>query len=296
MTAGMAVWVTEGVRRILAPNPSAMTGPGTNSYLVGRGGGLLLVDPGPDDPRHQEALLAALHPGERIAAIAVTHAHLDHSALAGTLSRRTGAPVHAFGGSGEGRSPVMAALAARGLAGGDEGVDASFRPDIRVRDGHRIEGDWGEAQVLHTPGHMGCHISLVWQGLLFSGDLVMGWSTSLVSPPDGDMEAYMAQLHRLQAQNYRLALPGHGAEILAPRPRIAALIDHRLEREGQVLAELSRKQGTPADLAARIYIDLAPSLLPAASRNVLAHLVDLEARKLVIAKGAIGPATVFALA
>lgn len=294
MQAGTAVRVAEGVRRILAPNPSPMTGPGTNSYLIGQGGGLLLLDPGPDDARHLAAIMEALTPGERIAAIAVTHAHLDHSALAPKMSRHSGAPVHAFGAADAGRSPVMAALAARGMAGGGEGVDAAFRPDITVQDGQKIVGDWGEVTVLHTPGHMGCHISLVWEGVLFPGDLVMGWATSLVSPPDGDMGAYMAQLRRLKAQDYALALPGHGPEIVAPRQRIDALIEHRLAREAQVLEALSHQEGSARELATRIYTDIAPALLPAASRNVLAHLVDLEARNLVAAKGLIGPATIFA--
>jgi glyoxylase-like metal-dependent hydrolase (beta-lactamase superfamily II) len=293
MQAGTAVRVADGVRRILAPNPSPMTGPGTNSYLIGQGGGLLLVDPGPDDPRHLTAIMAALTPGERITAIAVTHAHLDHSALAPALSRLSGAPVHAFGAADAGRSAVMAALAAQGMSGGGEGVDTAFRPDIAVQDGQRMTGDWGEVMVLHTPGHMGCHISLVWEGVLFSGDLVMGWASSLVSPPDGDMGAYMAQLRRLQAEDYALALPGHGAEITAPHQRIEALIDHRLAREAQVLEALSRQEGSARDLASRIYTDVAPALLPAASRNVLAHLIDLEARNLVVACGPTGPATVF---
>lgn len=293
MEPGKAVWVADGVRRILAPNPSAMTGPGTNSYVIGRGGGVLLVDPGPDDPRHLAALQAALRPGEHIAAIVVTHAHLDHSALASALARQTGAQVHAFGGAETGRSPVMAALARAGMTGGGEGVDAGFQPDEVVGEGDLLAGDWGTATVLHTPGHMGCHISLAWQGVLFSGDLVMGWATSLVSPPDGDMGAYMAQLRRLLSCDCGLLLPGHGAGVDDPRARIGALIEHRLGREAQVLDALSRQEGTAPQLAARIYTDVAPALLPAASRNVLAHLVDLEARNLVAATGPIGPDAVF---
>lgn len=295
MQAGRTEWVAENIRRILAPNPSPMTGHGTNTYLIGQGGGLLLVDPGPDDPVHLAAIMAALAPDETVKAIVVTHAHLDHTALAPALQARTNAPVFAFGGATTGRSPTMTALVAAGLTGGGEGCDMAFQPDHLISEGSTLSGDWGEVQVLHTPGHMGCHISLLHQDRLFSGDQIMGWSTSIVSPPDGDMADYMAQLLRIQALNVSMILPGHGAEIRHPHHRIEELLTHRRAREAQVLAALGTAPGSAETLAQKIYHDVPAALLPAASRNVLAHLIDLEQRKVVRTERGIVPGAIFSL-
>ncbi|MHA6345098.1 MBL fold metallo-hydrolase [Roseivivax sp. CAU 1761] len=276
---GRAEELEPGLRRILAPNPSPMTFRGTNTYLVGTRD-LAVIDPGPDDPRHLAALLAALQPGQRIAAILVTHAHLDHSPLARALARHSGAPVYAFGGPRAGRSPRMAALAeAGGLAGG-EGVDAGFAPDIALPDGGRVAGEGWSLVAHHTPGHFGNHHCFAWEDRLFTGDLVMGWASSLVSPPDGDMTDFMASLARLQARPWRRFLPGHGAPVADPAARLEALRRHRLGREAAILAALAEGPETAAGLAARLYRDTPPALLPAAARNVLAHLVDLAARGL----------------
>jgi glyoxylase-like metal-dependent hydrolase (beta-lactamase superfamily II) len=282
-----------GLRRLTAPNPSPMTFRGTNTYILGEGR-VAVIDPGPDDPRHLAAIRAALGPGEQVAAILVTHSHRDHAPLARALAAVTGAPVMAAGPSDWGRSPVMARLAAAGGIGGGEGVDAGFAPDRQIAEGDRIDGDWGRIEVLATPGHMANHLSFAWDGALFTGDLVMGWSTSLVSPPDGDMGAFMASCRRLMAQTDPVYHPGHGDPVTAPQARAAELLAHREAREAQILAGLEGHAGaTAATLAGRIYTDLAPALLPAAERNVLAHLIDLAERNLIRPDGPLTTATRF---
>lgn len=274
---GQSVGILPGLRRVLAPNPSALTGPGTNSYIVGEGR-VALIDPGPADPAHLAALLAALAPGERVEVIVVTHAHTDHSALSAMLARQVGAPVLAFGTAKAGRNPDLAGLED---LGGGEGADHAFVPDVIVKDGEMIRGpDWSLG-VIHTPGHFGNHICLTWGDVLFSGDHAMGWSTSLVSPPDGDMTAYMRSLARLQRLGPRTLLPGHGAEVPDAPARLEALLVHRHAREAQILAALAHAPGTAQQVAGRVYTDVNPGLLPAATRNVLAHLLDLHARSKV---------------
>lgn len=284
--------IAPGLRRVLAPNPSPMTFRGTNSYLLGTRG-LAVIDPGPDDAAHLEALLAALRPGQRISHILVTHAHLDHSPLARPLSEATGAPVLAFGDAAAGRSEAMQALAETGMAGGGEGVDAGFTPDETLSDGATLAGDGWTLEALHTPGHFGNHLAFAWDDALFCGDLVMGWASSLVSPPDGDLTAFMRSLARLSARPWRVLHPGHGAAIAPPAPRLAALTDHRRMREAQILAALAEGPAQAADLAARIYTDVPPALLPAAARNVLAHLLDLHFRGLATTAHTLGESAVF---
>ncbi len=265
------------IRQIRAANPSALTGPGTNTYLVGEGQ-VTVIDPGPDLDSHLSAILATLSPSERIGHILVTHAHLDHSALTRRLVAATGAQVLAYGPASSGRSATMTALAAQGLTS-SEGADPDFAPTRRLGDGSRLSLGAVQIEALHLPGHMGCHMGFALGDVLFSGDHVMEWSTSLVSPPDGDMSDYMTSLRRLAARNWSSMLPGHGPAVSDPAARLGFLLDHRLAREAAILAAL-RDHGpaTPATIAARVYTDLAPDLLPAATRNVLAHLIDLTAR------------------
>lgn len=270
-----------GLRLIRAPNPSPMTYTGTNTYLLGEGE-VTVIDPGPALPAHLAAIGAALAPGERVAAILVTHAHLDHSQAAAPLAAATGAPVLAFGPAEAGRSAVMDGLAATGLMRGGEGVDAAFAPDRCLADGAILETSAGPLCAIHTPGHFQNHLCFDWGGRVFTGDTVMGWATSLVSPPDGDMAAYMAALDRLAGLGARRFYPGHGPAVEDPPERLRALVQHRLTREAQVLAALAEHPGTATDLACRIYADTPPALLPAAARNVLAHLIDLAARGRVI--------------
>lgn len=269
-----------------------MTGTGTNSWLLGTGQ-VAVIDPGPDDPAHLAAILGALDPGEEIAAILVTHAHLDHTALVPRLAAATGAPVHGFGRATQGRSPLMQRLAQAGLQGGGEGVDAGFAPDQLLADGQVLSLGGLEIEAIHTPGHMGNHLAFACDGLLFSGDHAMGWATSLVSPPDGDMGAYMASLDRLAAREWRRMLPGHGAPVEDAAARLAELAAHRRQREAQVRAALGLAPGTAADLAARIYTETPAPLMPAAARNVLAHLIDLSERTLALPEGDITAQTRF---
>lgn len=269
------------IRRLLAPNPSPLTGTGTNTWLVGASE-LAVIDPGPDDDRHLAAILQLVGPGQRIREIIVTHAHLDHSALARRLSSATGAPVHAFGSAMDGRSARMARLA-DSLPTQGEGLDRGFAPDHRLVDGQRLEGPDYSLAALHTPGHLGGHLCLALGDVLFSGDHVMGWSTTIVSPPDGDMAEYMASLDRLSAMPWSRFLPGHGDAIPDPAARLAELAGHRRQREGQILQMLEAGPTTIPLLTRRIYRDTPPALLPAAERNVLAHLIDLASRNLVAA-------------
>ncbi len=280
------------LRLVLAPNPSAMTERGTNTWIVGRGA-VAVIDPGPAEAAHLAAILAALGPTERISHILVTHAHADHSALAPALSRETGAPVLAYGTARDGMSAAMVALAL-GETGG-EGLDLGFRPDLRLSDGDRVQGAGWSLTAIHTPGHLGSHMCFRWGTLGFSGDHVMGWSTSLVSPPEGDMGAYRNSLARLADQPWTMLLPGHGAPVADPAARLAALAAHRNQRESEILTALTTAPDTPSGLVKTIYTDLPDGLHRAAQRNVLAHLLDLAHRNIVESDAAPSPAAQFRL-
>ncbi len=291
-TPGLCRQLEPGLRAVLAPNPSPMTGWGTDTFVLGTGE-VAVIDPGPDLPAHLAAVLAALRPGERISYILVTHPHLDHSALAPALSARTGAPVCGFGPAGAGRSARMQSLAAAGFAGGGEGVDTGFAPDHCLTDGDRVSGpDW-HLTALHTPGHFAGHLSFAWHDRLFCGDVAMGWSTSLVSPPDGDMAAYMASLARLMAMDWRIAYPTHGAPIEDVAGRLSDLAAHRRGREAEILATLASGSATLPELTTLIYADTPIALHPAASRNIFAHLVDLHDRSMISAMPTLAPSSQF---
>lgn len=293
MQAGVVDWVAKDIRRILAPNPSAMTGPGTNTYLLGAGRAVILVDPGPTDPSHLAAILGASDGGKGLSAIVVTHAHKDHSAAAPHLSALTGVPVLAFGNARSGRSRIMDSLAQTDSFGGGEGADLTFEPDQVVADGEAIPCGSAKVRVIHTPGHMGGHICLGFGDVLLSGDHAMGWASSLISPPEGDMGAYMASLNRLLARDWRLMLPGHGPAVPDVAARLRALRDHRLQREREVLECLASGPATPAALTRQIYHQIPQHLQTAALRNVLAHLIDLLERNVVRCEGPPGPDTFF---
>ncbi|RBW57789.1 MBL fold metallo-hydrolase [Ruegeria sp. A3M17] len=289
---GLAMDLQPGLRRILAPNPSPMTYRGTNTYLLGKRD-LAVIDPGPFSDAHFEAILDAVQPGQRISHIIVTHSHLDHSPLAAPLAARTGASILAFGGPQAGRSAVMAQLAQQGLAGGGEGIDTAFRPDVEVADGEVIEGDDWHLEVIHTPGHLGNHIALGWGDVCFTADHVMGWASSLVSPPDGDLTDFMQACHRLRARDWAVFHAGHGAPITNPAERLDWLINHRLSREAQILAELEVQPGNARQLAKRVYTETPAALLPAAERNVFAHLIDLYGKSQVYTSGALSVDAMF---
>ena len=281
-TPGLVETLEPGIRRLLAPNPSPMTFRGTNTYLVGTGR-VAVIDPGPALPAHHDAILAALQPGEVISHIFVSHSHLDHSPLAAPLSRTTGAPVLAFGDSLAGRSPVMQRLAAAGLTGGGEGVDAGFAPNEALADGDTVDhGDW-QLTALWTPGHFGNHLSFVLGDAVFTGDHLMGWASTMVSPPDGDLTAFMASTERLAARSARVFHPGHGAPVTDPAARAQWLLDHRRNREAEILERLDDQARDIAWLTRDIYRDTPRALLPAAGRNVFAHLIDLHGKNRVAA-------------
>jgi glyoxylase-like metal-dependent hydrolase (beta-lactamase superfamily II) len=282
MIAGQCQTIGPGLRRVLAPNPSPMTHLGTNTYLVGTGN-VALIDPGPDDMAHGKALQSALGKGERFSHILVTHAHLDHSPLARSMAEYLGIPIYAYGAADAGRSPQMQALAESGLVAGGEGIDSAFYPDITLQDGDIVaHGDWS-LKALHTPGHLSNHLCFAFGDVLFSGDHVMGWASSLVSPPDGDMTAYMASTQRLAEIPWSIMHSGHGDPITDPAARLAFLIQHRQSREAAIFAELAQGTSTVASLTQTLYTETPRYLHPAAERNVLAHLLDLVQRGVVVA-------------
>jgi glyoxylase-like metal-dependent hydrolase (beta-lactamase superfamily II) len=268
-----------------------MTERGTNSWIVGRGK-VAIIDPGPDDSGHLSALLSALAPSEQVVAILVTHAHQDHAGLARRLARDVEAPIVAFGRARDGMRPEMAALKMHGIGGG-EGVAPDFFPDRRLGHGEAIEAPGWRLEAIHTPGHMSNHICLAWEDLCFTGDHVMGWSTSIVSPPDGDMQAYMGSLRLLSGRAWRAFLPGHGPVIDRPSGRLDGLSTHRLPREAAILAALEQGPARARKIAEAIYLDTPPELMLAATRNVLAHLIDLLERNLIAPMGDLDPETRF---
>ena len=261
------------VRRVLAPNPSAFTFTGTQTHIVGRGD-VAVIDPGPDIPSHIDALLKA-PAGERIVAIVCTHTHRDHSPGTRPLQAATGAPII-------GCAPLA-------LVGGDD--DESFDPDYvadRVlADGEALEGPGWTLEAVATPGHTSNHVcfALPESRALFSGDHVMGWSTSIVSPPDGDMGAYVASLEKLLGRDDAIYYPAHGPAVDEPRKLVRGLILHRMQREAGILAELKAGKADIPSIVASLYRAVDPRLHPAAARSVLAHLIDLEARGLVVGEG-----------
>ena len=216
-----------GLRAVTAPNGGPMTFTGTRSYVLGRGE-VAVIDPGPDDPRHLDALASAVA-GERVLAVLVTHAHRDHSAGAAAFAARVGSPVLAHGDIAGARSPVMTALAAAGGLGGGEGVDAAFRPDERISGGQVIAGPGWTLGAVATPGHTADHLSFAWAegNALFSGDHLMGWATTLISPPDGDLGAFRASVARVLERGEAVLYPGHGAPVTDRASLARYVIAHR---------------------------------------------------------------------
>jgi glyoxylase-like metal-dependent hydrolase (beta-lactamase superfamily II) len=282
-----------GLMRVIAPNPSPMTYWGTNSYILGTGDTRVLIDPGPKDAHHKQALLNALPHGTSISHILVTHAHKDHSGGAQDLAQSTGAPVMAFGDAFTGRSAVMTELAATTQMGGGEGVDMAFKPDALIGCGQQIKTPAGEITSLHTPGHMANHLCFAWNGCLFSGDLIMGWSSSLISPPDGDAAAFRDSCAKLLMRADNPLYPGHGAPVEAGHARITALLAHRAKREHQIMLALKHKPLGLQDLTRAVYGDLDAFTLKAAARNTLAHLIDLKEQSKVEAAPSLHESAIF---
>jgi glyoxylase-like metal-dependent hydrolase (beta-lactamase superfamily II) len=259
-----------GVARLLARNPSPFTYFGTQTYLVGEGE-LVVIDPGPDMPEHVDAILAALD-GRTLAAIACTHTHRDHSPASRPLQAATGAPII-------GCAPL--ALESIGPRA-DASFDKQYAPDKVLTDGEAIEFDGGKKLVaVATPGHTSNHLCFAFGDALFTGDHVMGWSTTVVVPPDGDMAAYMKSLDLLRQRGDRIYYPAHGPAVTKPAQLVRGMIGHRLQRERQILKLLDGQARDIPDIVANAYPGLDQRLVPAAGGSVLAHLVDLERRGLV---------------
>ncbi|MSO75905.1 MAG: MBL fold metallo-hydrolase [Alphaproteobacteria bacterium] len=277
------------LRRITAKNPSNFTFRGTNTYIVGQGR-VAVVDPGPDRPEHTEAILAALA-GETVSHILVTHTHMDHSPGVPALKARTGAPVYGYGPHGVGVPGDWPWPA-------PEGGDLNFRPDVRIGDGALVRGDGWTLEAVFTPGHISNHLcfQLREENVLLSGDHVMGWSTSVISPPDGNMTDYMASLAKLLGRGERRYWPGHGGPVEDPRPFVKAFIAHRHDRERQILDCLAAGPKTIKEMVPIMYADVAPALHGAAGRSVLAHLIHMHGGGRVAAEGGrAGPDTIYRL-
>ncbi len=245
----VAIPVVPGLSRIVAANPGPMTYHGTNTYVIDGEEGATVLDPGPDDAAHVRAILRAT--GGRVARILLSHTHPDHLGALPALRTATGAPAYGFRGS----------------------QTQAFTPDIGLDDGDTVAG-W---TALHTPGHAADHLCFaLGDGVILTADHVMTWSSSVVSPPAGDMGAYFAQLRRLLARDDRLLLPGHGPPLADPRAYLTFLLSHREQREAGVLAAIAAAPRTPAALVDILYAPVNPRLRAAAERNVLAHLLKLQ--------------------
>jgi glyoxylase-like metal-dependent hydrolase (beta-lactamase superfamily II) len=275
---GESLAVSPLIHRVLAPNPGPFTFKGTGVYIIGDQD-VAVIDPGPDIPEHLLALKRALQ-GKHVTHILVTHTHSDHSPAAQPLKAWSGAPTYAFGPHGSGKAEEGVRV--------EEGGDMAFVPDIRVRDGDVIEGNGFTFDCVFTPGHTSNHMcfALREEKALFTGDHVMGWSTTVVTPPDGDMRAYMASLGKLLARDDEILWPTHGGPVRDPKPFLQAYVDHRLERQSQILSCLRDGLATIPDMVARMYADVDPRLHPAAARSVLAHLIQLSQEGRVIAEPA----------
>ena len=259
IVAGEAVRLSAGVVRITAPNPGVMTGPGTNSYVIGQDD-LVVIDPGPAIESHVDHLIAAV--GERLKWILCTHTHLDHSPAARALARATGAPIGGLGCAQDGRQ------------------DADFCPDRVLRDGETIAVTGATLRAIHTPGHASNHLCYLFeeQKLLFTGDHVMQGSTVVISPPDGNMQAYLASLEKLLHLDIAALAPGHGHIIPTPHDEVRRLVTHRLKREQKVADALARRHPATLDeLVPLAYDDVSEKLHPVARRSLHAHLIKLAA-------------------
>src|ERR1700761_4430803 len=280
LKAGVVEEVRPGVRRVLCNNPSPFTFTGTVSYIVGTGN-VAIIDPGPDDEAHAAALLDAVR-GETVSHILVTHTHRDHSPNTGRIKAATGATVYAEGPHRASRPRYESEKISS-----DAGADRDFKPDVAVRDGEMIEGAGWALQAVGTPGHTANHLAFSWpdRKMLFVGDHVMGWSTSIVAPPDGSMVDYMASLEKLTTRPEDLYFSGHGPEIPEGPRYVRFLIRHRKAREDSILHRLAKGEADIPTMVRAIYIGIDPRLMNAAGYSVLAHLEDLVGRGVVATDG-----------
>ncbi|MCW9036253.1 MAG: MBL fold metallo-hydrolase [Rhodospirillales bacterium] len=268
---GKAQRITPRIQRVVARNPSSFTFYGTGTYIVDSGepgGNVAVIDPGPLYDDHVAALLSAIGDAT-VSHILVTHTHIDHSPAAAPLKKVTGAPTYGFGPHGSGQAPDKMRIM--------EGGDLEFTPDVVLKDEDVIEGDGWTFEAVHTPGHTSNHVcfALKEEKVLFSGDHVMGWSTSVISPPDGDMQVYIASLTKLLARDDTTYWPTHGPAITDPKRHVEALITHRERRDQAILTALAKGKTTVPDMVAYIYRGVPRNLHPAAGHTVLAHLIHL---------------------
>lgn len=276
---GASDQIAPGLRRVIAENPSPFTLYGTGTYILGTGN-VAVIDPGPADPAHIQALLKAVE-GETISHILVTHTHMDHSPGCRILKEHCDAPTYAYGPHGAGKIEQGVPV--------EEGGDMEFEPDELVRDGDIIEGgDWS-VECVYTPGHTSNHMcfQLREQKALFTGDHVMGWSTSIISPPDGDMAQYMASLELLLERDDEVYWPTHGAAITDPKGLVRAFIEHRREREAQILACVDDGVEVIVDMVPIMYKGTPEFMYPAAARSVFAAVAYLVSRGDLVSDGAL---------
>ena len=299
---GRSDQVSPLIRRVVARNPGPFTFTGTGTYIVGRGA-VAVIDPGPADPEHLEALTRALV-GEQVTQVLVTHTHADHSPLARPFAERQGAPVFAArppgaAGHAAGRPKAHTGALTGALTGArtEEDADEAFFPDVVLEGGERLSGPGWTIEALATPGHASNHLAfaLLQENALFSGDHVMGWSTTVVAPPDGDMGAYYQSLDRVAARGFSTLWPTHGPPVVEPAPFLAAYKAHRRERERQILRQIEAGRATIAEMVPVIYAQVDQRLWPAASMSVLAHLLHLHREGVVEAEPTPGPQARFRL-
>jgi len=286
---GVVQDVSPLIRRVIANNPGPFTYKGTGTYIVGHGE-VAVIDPGPDDPAHLAAILKAVA-GEKVIAIPVTHHHSDHSPLAGPLKAATGATIYGCAVAGQEAEDT-------GVVKMEAGHDHDFRPDVSLCGGGAIAGPGWTLEAIPTPGHTSNHIcyALKEENALFSGDHIMGWSTTVITPPDGDMTAYLESLQKVRDRNFATLWPTHGPPIREVGPFIDAYAAHRQERMDQILLALADGPGRIRDLVPRLYRDVDERLWPAAARSMLAAMIHLERGGDVEAGGPPGPDTVYRLA
>lgn len=275
------------IRRVIARNPGPFTYTGTGVYIIGRGE-VAVIDPGPELAEHLDALLAALD-GERVTHILLTHHHLDHSPLARPLAEATGATIY-------GRAP--AALAVESHDGMEEGADSRFKPEVELTDGQILAGPGWTLEAITTPGHTSNHVcfALKEENALFSGDHIMGWSTTVITPPDGNMGDYFASLDKVRARGFDTLWPTHGSPVRDVTPFIDAYIAHRRDREAQILNALASGNDRIQAMVAVLYAAVDPRLHPAAAMSVLAHLQQLVRDGRVHCDGAPDLAAAYSLA
>ena len=289
--------ICNNVRVLTAPNPGPMTFSGTNTYIIGSKSDLCILDPGPNIEQHYEALKELLKK-EKGSHILVSHSHMDHSSMAKRLSKEFAIPIYAHGNILKSRSEyIKKILQSSKELGGLEGIDQNFSPDIYLSGGEKLTGrDWN-LEVIYTPGHLSDHLSfsLEKEGVLFSGDIVMGWTSTLISPPDGDVGQYYLSLEKLLKRSEDLYFPGHGDKIENARKYVNNLKKHRLKREIQILELLREKKASSIELAKFLYKGLSDLVVIAGTRNVLAHLINLRERNLVSCDQAISPNTIFTI-